>query len=90
MVLCYQSTGETSSSQIALLGGWFFCLPEKELRLQGHWGERFEGEFWVDFWLRFAFTAMQVCVSAEFLCFGTVFDLILFRLQGHGERFGGV
>ena len=36
---------------------------------------------------RFAFTAMQVNVLAEFLCFGTVFDLIL---QGQGERFGGV
>ena len=39
----------------------------------------------------FAFTAMQVSVLAEFLCFGTVFDLILFRRQGQGvERFGGV
>ena len=39
----------------------------------------------MDFWLRFAFTAMQVCVLAMFLCFGPVFDLILFRLQGQGE-----
>ena len=39
----------------------------------------------MDFWLRFAFTAMQVCVLAEFLCFGAVFDLVLFRLQGQGE-----
>ena len=41
----------------------------------------------MDFWLRSAFTAMQVCVLAEFLCFETVFDLILFRLPGKG---GGV
>ena len=75
---------KSSSSHIALLGAPLFCLPGKRLRLQGHWGERFEGGFWVDFWLRFAFTAMQVCILAEFLCFGTVFDLVLFRLQ---ERF---
>ena len=31
--------------------GALFCLPGKRLRLQGHWGERFEGGFWVDFWL---------------------------------------
>ena len=45
-----------------------------------------------DLWLRFfAFTAMQVGVLAEFLCFRAVFDLILSRLQGQGrERFGGV
>ena len=34
-----------------------------------------EGGFGVDFWLGFAFTAMQVRI---------VFDLILFRLQGQG------
>ena len=33
---------------------------------------------------------MQVSVLADFLCFGAVFDLILFRLHGQGERFGGV
>ena len=78
-----------AKSHIALLGGPLFCLPGRRLRLQGHWGERFEGGFWEDFWLRFAFIAMQVSVLAEFLCFRTVFDLILFRLQGQGvERFG--
>ena len=64
-----------------------FILSGKRLRMQGHWGERFEGGVWENFWLRFAFTAMQVSVLAEFLCFGTVFDLILFRLQGQGRSF---
>ena len=46
----------------------------------------------VDFGRNFGYVpAMQVGILAEFLCFGTVFDLILFRLQGQrGERFGGV
>ena len=71
-----------SSAGVAL-----FCQSRQRLRLQGHWGERFEGGIWVDFWLRFAFTAMQVSILAEFLCFGAVFDLILFRPQGQGRAF---
>ena len=59
---------KTSSSHIALVGGAFSCLPGKRLRLQGHWGERFEGGFWVDFWLRFACTAMQLAFWRRF-CF---------------------
>ena len=42
---------------------------------------------WDDFSLRFAFTAMQVSVLAEFLCFGAVFDLILLRLRARGKAF---
>ena len=57
--------------------------------MQGH-GERFEDRFWEDFGLRFAFAAMQVSVLVELLCFETVFDLILSRLRGQEERFGGV
>ena len=72
-----------SSSHITLLGGPFFCLPGKRLRLQGHWGERFEGGFWVDFWLRFACTAMQVSVLEEILFFDWLFVLVLLRLEGH-------
>ena len=49
--------------------------------------ELFEGGFGKDFWLRFAFTAMQVSVLAGLLCYGTVLDLILSRLQGQGGAF---
>ena len=56
----------------------------KEVEAAGPLGEPFEAGFWKDFSLRFAFTAMQVCVLAEFLCFGTVLDFILRRLQGQG------
>ena len=67
-------------------GGPLFCQSRKRLRLQGHWGERFEGGWWEDFRLRFAFTAMEVSILVEFLCFGTVFEPL-----GPGrERFGGV
>ena len=78
---------QTLSSHIALLGGPLFCQPRKRLRMHGHWGERFEGGFWKCFRLRFAFTAMPVSVLVEFLWFGAVFDLFLFRLQDQGEAF---
>ena len=65
---------KTPSSHIALLGGGaFFSLPAKRLKLQGHSRERFEGGFWVDCWLRFAFTAMQVSVLEEILVFDWFF-----------------
>ena len=75
---------ETSSSHIALLGAGPFILPGAEV--EAALGKRFEGGFWEDFWT-FCFTAMQVSVLAELLCFGMVFDLILFRLQGQGGAF---
>ena len=52
---------------LALLGGPFILSAGKEVQAAGHWGERFEGGFWEDFWLRFAFAAMQVSVLVEFV-----------------------
>ena len=61
------------------------------LRLQGHWGERLEGGFGVDVWLRFALTAMGISVLEEMLVFDWFYAFILLRLEGHwGERFGGL
>ena len=66
-------------------------MLRKRLRLQGHWRERLEGGFWMDFWLRFAFTAMQVSVLDEILVFDWFFAFILMRLEVYwGERFGGI
>ena len=61
------------------------------MRLQGHWGERFEGRSWMDFWLRFALTAMGISVLEEILVFDWFCVFILLRLEGHwGKRFGDI
>ena len=56
--------GKKNVISLALLG--FFWMSRKRLRLQGHWRERLEGGFWMDFWLRFVFTAIQVSVLEDF------------------------
>ena len=64
-------------------------MSRKRLRLQGHWRERLEGRFWMDFLLGFACTAMQVSVLEEILVFDLFFAFMQLRLEGHwGERFG--
>ena len=55
----------------------------QEVEAAGPLGRAFCG-FGVDFWLRLAFTARQVSVLAEFLCFGPVLILFCLAFRARG------
>ena len=76
---------KTSSSLIALLGGAFLERRSCTLRLQGHWGAHFEGRFWVDFWLRFALTAMGISFLEGILVFVWFLYLFCYASRATGE-----
>ena len=80
------SQKQTSSSHIGV-GGAFILPVAQEVEAAGPQGRAFWRWIWGGFWLRFAFTAMQVSALADFLCFRTVLDLILSRLQGQVGAF---